>query len=1093
MASKENVQSIETLISNLREKLLPKQQGYDNNGNRCGSLERKLKQADGSVLDMTDNRKQIRDEIADIKSNITRQKHEELSVVTRIYDTEKEYKSEMLNLKRNALNKLMQKKQNIDNDLLLKQAQFNAVDKELKKRDESGIQSVDMLLKRAQLLEHELNDPTYYDMDSYKLRMARNRLNNNYDLQQDIKAEMIEKRKLKFDEQQNTINNEIKILKAKKKMIDDQIRNVENKRKQFELQPVNVGIIPTQNDIDQMQHKIQQLQLEFDMNHRHKHANIEQEIDIKCNDEMHVMMRQFVVQNIISPFCNRYIVSKSDLTDKSSWIEAETIEIEQEFKLLTRKQKQNELNIVFGEIEMELIRETTTEMCKHLLDQLNGLKRYCHTMTHQVLLNSIAFGNGNANAIDSDVIQMSNKCLQQLLMDRDRRNRNTSNHRFVLRHNVSKIHQNNINSKPNDDLDEKEKPSEMDHKRRLHQKYQNDGMCLLFLCEMMAQFSCRKYLQEEAKYWKQFINIQHKIDRINKKRITSQWRDSYSTNYTALIASDDSHLVVIGTHIGEILLYHIASKSIIARTHKTQRKTELNHSEIIQLLMSSNNKMIVSLTQTGIVCVYKVEANIIKQIAILHPEDYYRPSKKWTKYETMSPQQLDAHFVTFIAFHSCLLINGMRPSIMIGLRNGTIVKWNLINTNQQNMRILYAPCQTDNEPFFSLYSAISSAEQTKWISREYFEYHASEICFIGFINKLSKIMLSIDTNGVCCVWFYDSKSWADYGSGWFIPKHKYNIDLDSFVKTPITDTEPKILYDSADASIKSQKYDAFIRQNLRQTHVFWKFKSNPQQKEVIEHLYFAKSIISCSKYDQESKPFVVDSLVYSTVNDELIRHMQRSYYQKRLKGTICGAAFCSNHKDVIIAIVLKPYDDDERDSKRGIIQFRLIRYDETDIISVDRFIVNIQQAHTNDWPVWNVSPVLIPPCSDYLYVLMSNNLRIYSIHTSQEVLNIKHCGSRNNPFCITSNHEYLIFANQYQTDKADGNNHCLYLSQIVDSNNTRMKLDQIFTKVVNAKQCTRISRTNWEFRRQKHSFLEYNNDHRIKINQIVQDIVNQIH
>ena len=132
------------------------------------------------------------------------------------------------------------------------------------------------------------------------------------------------------------------------------------------------------------------------------------------------------------------------------------------------------------------------------------------------------------------------------------------------------------------------------------------------------------------------------------------------------------------------------------------------------------------------------------------------------------------------------MLNGNRKSIMFGLKNGVIIKWNLYHNDDEQQQILNGECQAKTEPFFSFYSKVSQIKinkNNKYIHREYFEGHSNEICFIGFINKTSNIMISIDIFGQLCIWNYSKKYWKDFG--YFIPKYRYKIDCDSFLIQPL--------------------------------------------------------------------------------------------------------------------------------------------------------------------------------------------------------------------------------------------------------------------------------------------------------------------
>ena len=259
------------------------------------------------------------------------------------------------------------------------------------------------------------------------------------------------------------------------------------------------------------------------------------------------------------------------------------------------------------------------------------------------------------------------------------------------------------------------------------------------------------------------------------------------------------------------------------------------------------------------------------------------------------------------------------------------------------------------------------------------------------------------------------------------------------------------------------------------THIFWKYKIKNNDNKIIEYYFLKKEINNNSKYIFENNLFEIDGLVYR--DSILIRHYKQNYQQKRLNGNIISAKFCSNYKDIILMINLET----------KFFQFRLLRYNEKHeiIIQIDPFIVNIKyksSSSSSTLPIYNISPVLIPPCSDYLYILYENNLSIYSIYTSQKVyLNINMNSSY---FSITNDHKFFSFINN------NNNNNDIIINKII---NKKIKISQSYLNAIILSKCTRINRTEWKYRKQNHAFLQYKTgDYHREINKIVQNIVDTI-
>eukprot|EP01084_Bolivina_argentea_P294167 506099_1 len=243
----EAVQQIESLIYRLKKELTQKEKfisnlecklsGYYavNKNKQTQSLQQKLKELNDSMTEITNNRKLMRDEIAGMEVNITTQKHKECEVLSLIHNKTKEYNSEMLHIKKDKLNTITNKKVKIEKELKLKEAQLTAINDELKQRDETDLNNLNLLLKKAKLLEMELNDPNYYNIDD-RLRIARNNSsesNQNVEITEinTIKNEMIHKRKLKFENEQKQRRGSVSFLSRQMmaKLLEAEEENEEQK------------------------------------------------------------------------------------------------------------------------------------------------------------------------------------------------------------------------------------------------------------------------------------------------------------------------------------------------------------------------------------------------------------------------------------------------------------------------------------------------------------------------------------------------------------------------------------------------------------------------------------------------------------------------------------------------------------------------------------------------------------------------------------------------------------------------------------------------------------------------------------------------
>ena len=1185
------VAQIQSLIGQLTESLNEKQKFIDDlqkklsqfddaGGGSMQSLQHKLSDLQESMTTITEKRSEMTNAIADIKSNISQQKHEELSILNAIEETEKDHKSEMMSNLSDALSKLQQKKKENEDELLLKEAQLNAITSEQRQRDETDLGNLTRLLERADLLQRELNDPNYYQVeDKLRIYHAHNEAIEANEISE-IRDELIEKRKQKHQNEQETIKTKMEELKTNADQLEQDLLSIAQKREQFEKETLSlehsqivkmeldeIGDLFSTDDV----HKSNELQLERttdesvaavppsdivdeDADELIKNAHVdihkivqkikrlERDLDrsVKRNKQqkptkhspkwaqlkrhsltlrkqesaLFQSMKQFLVQQIVTPFCDRYMLSAAELKDIQSAIIREEAGIEQDCKAMMRKQRGQELESIFGEIQREILDETIQDMIISSFSHLMAINMFSKRLTHQLMLNAVA---GPNNESSDEMRDITRNCLRQLLVDRQKHH-----DRFTIRHQTTVIASSSPKKKKSEkkssanspkpkkkrrksffargsksksepdqsssskslsSVETEEEIDIMEEKKKEYQRMEerDDVKILMSIQNTVAPFSSLKWMNKERKYWKEYINLTGGKNKLTKN-------DKISTTYSAVIASPDSQFFVIGTNRGDVLLFHVASKQIVS---KTPDNTTC-YGKIQQLLISDNNKEIVYLSSSGTVCVYKVDHDKLTNILLLSPEDIYVPPNSRDKYRKISKEEYDRHRPIFIAFHPCTLNNGMRPSILIALQNGTICKWNIIRTDRGNKRILNEYCQTQSEGFFSMFSKISSGNRG-WITREMFQSHSSPVVFLGNIGKCSPNIISIDTKGLCCIWYYDAEYWTNFG--WYVPRQKYMIDLDSFRKNVHSDpSEPaqKTLYDEANAMVDARKYERMVQGHLQQTHNFWRYKKR-KNGDLIEHWYIPKSVSSEENwFKMESEPFTVDSLVYSALNDSLVRHVQQQYSQRRLKGQLLSCAMCSNHRDLILCAELTPYQSEDDENVSKLIQFRMLRCDQRGngsgelAVSMDPFMVNVKKTSDSAEVIYDVSSVLVPPCSDYLYVLINGTLSVYSIYSSQKVVTIN-CSAMSSPFCVLPNHSAMLFANQTGDEKTKP---CFWVNKIIDRND--MALSNTFSNALCFRKCSRVNRTEFGDRVQRRPFIDVNGHHPAIFKQIIQALIDQI-
>ena len=69
----------------------------------------------------------------------------------------------------------------------------------------------------------------------------------------------------------------------------------------------------------------------------------------------------------------------------------------------------------------------------------------------------------------------------------------------------------------------------------------------------------------------------------------------------------------------------------------------------------------------------------------------------------------------------CVYTNGHQPSLLIGLKDGTIIRWNTSSVEGYNNFLFYGETQAEDEPYFPLNSPISIPNSEGWTQREFFQ------------------------------------------------------------------------------------------------------------------------------------------------------------------------------------------------------------------------------------------------------------------------------------------------------------------------------------------------------------------------------------
>ena len=133
--------------------------------------------------------------------------------------------------------------------------------------------------------------------------------------------------------------------------------------------------------------------------------------------------------------------------------------------------------------------------------------------------------------------------------------------------------------------------------------------------------------------------------------------------------------------------------------------------------------------------------------------------------------------------HPSMTLLGTQCSVIVGLKNGQIVKWNDIPRNGGRLAaygktVAMAEPGNPNNPSAQEFNAVPSPAQ-----REFFEFHKTEILGIFFESNARLDMVSVDKDGYVAKWKYDKGNFT--GHGWFKPSETIHLKLDAESKSSI--------------------------------------------------------------------------------------------------------------------------------------------------------------------------------------------------------------------------------------------------------------------------------------------------------------------
>jgi hypothetical protein len=137
-------------------------------------------------------------------------------------------------------------------------------------------------------------------------------------------------------------------------------------------------------------------------------------------------------------------------------------------------------------------------------------------------------------------------------------------------------------------------------------------------------------------------------------------------------------------------------------------------------------------------------------------------------------------------FHPSLTMLAMQPSLVVGLENGMLVKWNSVKSIADEVTIsgknvIYGrsiarmePADPKGKGAEKLIFTVDR-EKGECAQREFFEFHKAAIMCVHFVNNLQLDMVSVDETGWVALWKYEEELFSQHN--WFTPNKKVKLDF----------------------------------------------------------------------------------------------------------------------------------------------------------------------------------------------------------------------------------------------------------------------------------------------------------------------------
>jgi len=404
-----------------------------------------------------------------------------------------------------------------------------------------------------------------------------------------------------------------------------------------------------------------------------------------------------------------------------------------------------------------------------------------------------------------------------------------------------------------------------------------------------------------------------------------------------------------------------------------------------------------------------------------------------------------------VGFHSSCTFSGVPTAILIGLKGGLIVKWNLFKDQDRSVfGCVHATTEPENPQMTSFVPGKGRENGQLWgstIRREFFQEHSDAPTHFAFANHISELMFSVDESNMLMLWPYTPMRFS--GFGWYQPSDKFKLDIAEVGFTTDKTIKSLILFppDFITApTAEEEPTPEFLQLSLDEENKLQAINLHPHpwmKKELSgnQTLEIFAPIVEGDIYDSQKHQVLVRSC-----EGVLLQRLETYFIPERVTGKLVDIQQSTSGRELFFLVMYPP---------GTLYELKLFIFD-TEILQMESIAFSFEASRVSELPVsprMVISPFMKELQSDYVYILMGNLIHVLSLTTGSYMMKpLAPLKSDVKPdfslakLAISYDHMYLVAVGP--------NDDTIYLFQIENENSTLPRTGNNVTEKPRAKYYT---------------------------------------